>query len=163
MALQIFKINSNTLTATAANITFSNIPSGYTDLLAVMLYRSTAAGANSGGWTINFNGTTTGYTQKSIWSSGTTAGSDAQVAGNGLVSAGNTANTFASIQIYIPNYSNGTNAKSYSIDAVSENNTSATYSSVTAGISTVTAAISTLLIGGNNLDIGSSITLYGIK
>jgi hypothetical protein len=74
-----------------------------------------------------------------------------------------TANIFGNTQLYIPNYTGSTN-KTYSSDAVAENNATLTYSNILAGLWSNTAVISSLSITSEatTFAIGSTISLYGV-
>jgi hypothetical protein len=76
-----------------------------------------------------------------------------------------TANTFSNQEIYIPNYTSS-NYKSYSSDAVTENNATTVAMGMFAMLWSQTAAINQLTIttdSGNNLSQYSTAYLYGVK
>jgi hypothetical protein len=76
-----------------------------------------------------------------------------------------TSNTFANTSLYIPNYAGATN-KSYSMDAVTENNATLAGQTIGAALWSNTAAITSIEIASNfgtNLSQYSSFALYGIK
>jgi hypothetical protein len=61
-----------------------------------------------------------------------------------------TANTFANVEVYIPNYTS-TNQKSVSADAVSEQNATTAYMALTAQLwSNLTTAITSISVAGSN-------------
>ena len=166
MPLQLYKIASNDLTATASTVTFSSIPQGYTDLKIVVSARSTANGGQN--MNLTFNSTTSGYSDKILSGNGSAASSFSSgntSRGGSCVMPGAdfTANTFNSGEIYIPNYT-GSTAKPFSSSSVSENNATLSYLQMQATLWTGTAAISTILIdlSGGSFAIGSTFTLYGI-
>ncbi len=113
------------LNASAASVTFSNIPqSGYTDLKIVYSARSNDS---VNGWNltrVQFNTDTTAanYNYRVLGGFGSTAysGYGTQAVGY-TTAAGRTANTFGNGEIYIPNYL-GSTQKSYSGDSVTEGN-----------------------------------------
>ena len=159
-------IASSTATS-STTVTFSSIPSTYTDLLVKCSGR-TVDGAWSN-WIIRFNGSTSGYTSKTLGGDGTSASSYSNTFTNGawigtLDSAGQTANTFTSADIYIPNY-NSSNYKSISADNTTETNATVAYSALQAGLWSNTAAITSVSIvtDGGNFNTGSTFYLYGIK
>jgi len=81
---------------------------------------------------------------------------------NTIPNATYTANTFASAEIYIPNYTSS-NYKSLSVDFVGENNATTSYQYFTAGLFSNTSAITSLVIDGtDNFVQYSTATLYGI-
>jgi hypothetical protein len=168
MPLQLYKIASNELSTAASTVTFDNIPQGYTDLKIVGSIRNSAADTNTD-TKVNFNSNTSGYSAKRLFGNGSSAGSDTQSPTNGfyfvLTGEGTnwTANTFSNGEIYIPNYAGATN-KSYSGDAVAENNATAASAQLTAGLWSNTAAITsiTLTSGNGNFVQYTTFTLYGI-
>lgn len=162
-------ISSNTLTSSAASVTFSSIPATYTDLVVKYSVRGDIAGTNSLQTGLQLNGVTSGYSQTYMYGNGASAVSSratSQVAIEtvGENSTGNTASTFSSGEIYIPNYQSTTN-KPLSMFIAPENNGTTTYLSAHAGLSSVTSAITsiTLKTNANNFISGSSFYLYGIK
>jgi hypothetical protein len=174
MPLQLYKISSTELTTAAASITFSSIPQGYTDLKIVV---STRTDNNNGGrdyfW-LRFNGDTAGnYTN--TWLAGYDSGSTLSIKYTGSAFGGTftqpdvvaTANTFGNAEAYIPNYTNSSTQKSYSGDAVSENNSASSWmNNLVAGLWTKspTAALTSITVGTQtgNFVANSTFTLYGI-
>jgi hypothetical protein len=149
-----------------ANITFTNIPSsGYTDLVIKGSTRDT--GVNGAiVWTFNGDGTNGNYVAKRVQTQGTAASSDTitrYVAQNGT---NETANTFTSWEMYIPNYAAATN-HTFLIDSVVENNGSTLNnesSSLTAAYWTGGAPINSIGLTTNAAWATSSVvTLYGIS
>jgi hypothetical protein len=154
------------LTQSAASVTFDNLPtSGYTDLKVVMTARYASG---SGFALIDFNNLSTANFSNRVLE-GTGASAISFVSGNtnyagGIVGAGDTANTFSNTEIYIPNYRSST-AKSYSIDAVTENNGTTAYADMVAGLWNNTAAITAIKLSthsGQNFVANSTFSLYGI-
>ena len=122
MAANYVLLNSQQLTSSAASVTFSNIPqSGYTDLKVVASVRSTTTNI----WgNIQVNGSSTGWSLKSLYGDGASASSQSQSANTYtlLVNPSNTtANTFTSAEFYIPNYTSS-NYKSISVEQAEESN-----------------------------------------
>ena len=157
-------ISSNTLTTTAASVTFSSIPATYTDLKVIV-----SARANYGDPGVNlyvqFNSSATGYTSRQIFANGAnrysyTGNYDQQYVND----SGSTANTFSNTEIYIPNYASA-NYKSNSSDSATENNTTTAYLSMAANLWSNTAAISSINLApsGGSFVQYSSFYLYGIK
>jgi hypothetical protein len=149
-----------------ASVTFSSIPSTYTDLVIKTSVRGNRADDTIEGFVLQFNGDTgANYTGRELFGSGTSTGSNTQ-ARAGLVN-GNlaTSNTFSSNEIYIPNYTGSTN-KSASIDGVTETNSATAYQTLDAFLWSNTSAITSIYLGPNNgsgfLQY-SSFYLYGIK
>jgi len=163
-------ISSNVLTTATASVTFSAIPATYTDLVLKVSARSSSGGRNAYFY-VRPNSSTTNGSLTYIDSNGSTASSSRYTAPSdpwgGIISLSlDTANTFGSTEVYIPNYASS-NAKPFSAFSVEENN------SATAGASGInaianlwnnTAAITSLvLIPDGNFVSGSSFYLYGIS
>jgi hypothetical protein len=166
MALQLFKIADVTVATPQANIEFTSIPSGYTDLKLVVSARSTSSNTFEN-YILTFNGSSqTGMSARHLFGTGTASGSATYSSGDGSVfsiPANVTTNTFGSAEIYIPNYTSSNN-KSISIDNVSENNAAAGQQNLQASLWSNTAAITSirLALSGGNYATNSTATLYGI-
>jgi hypothetical protein len=134
-------IEAQTLSSAVSSVTLGSggtIPQTYTDLLVKVSGRTNRADTADDLY-ITFNGINSGYSTRNLQGDGTSATSDTfagittkigrmtQDAGN------NTSNTFGSADIYIPNYASS-NAKSISIDNVQEQNGTAAYSNMIAGL-----------------------------
>jgi len=162
-------ISSNVLTTTAASVTFSAIPSTYTDLvLRISARGSNAAVGTQLGVRYNNNSNTI-YSNTYLTGNGAAASSTNMSANNGDEvdngTSGNssTSNTFGSTEIYIPNYTVSAN-KPISWFTVSENNATTAHITTSASLFGSTAAISSLVINYNtSLLSGSSFYLYGIS
>jgi hypothetical protein len=160
------------LNASAASVTFSNIPqSGYTDLKVVVSAR-TSASVTDVYFNMNFNNDTgANYTMRSLSGSGATASSDTWTSQNNAYvyqAVGNTAtaSTFSNIEIYIPNYTSSAQ-KSFSTDGVAENNTATAnnrWNALQASIWTGTAAINTVSFtpASGSFVQYSTFSLYGL-
>jgi len=160
-------ISSNVLTTAAASITFSAIPSTYTDLVV----RWTGRGTTSGNYTITFNGTGgTSYSHIRMTGSGSAAASGQASSTSfiqyvlSLEDTSYTANTFDSNEIYVPGYATS-NDKPTGGTGTQENNAALSYMNVTAGLFRSASAITSLTIGAQsgNMVADSSFYLYGIK
>jgi len=164
MALQLYKIATVEVgSAGAANITFSSIPSGYTDLKLVASLRGDAAQILL---KVQPNGDTTGLSRRSLYTdtgTGAFSGSASDSFAAFINSSAYTASTFSNMEIYFSNYA-GSTAKSYSVDMVGENNATTTIMGLVAGLDTTTAAISSIVLTPNSGNIvqNSTATLYGI-
>lgn len=149
----------------AASIEFTSIPQTYTDLLVVVSGRSTDASQSASVKLIFNNGT--GNDSRYLQGNAISATSAVFSAFAGFVPAATaTASVFGSMNVYIPNYTGSTN-KSFSVDAVSENNDSSggIFLTLTAGLWQNTAAITSMkfsMIFGSNYAQYSSASLYGI-
>lgn len=170
MPLQLYKIASNDLTTTAASVTFSSIPQGYTDLKVVISARSSYSSGE--GALMRFNGSSSAnYTYKQLYGAGSSAGSygPPSLETYGFVGSmggtNYTASTFDSIDLYIPNYTSSNN-KSFSVDSVAENNSATVnQSDLIAGLWSQTAAITSITFtsyNAANFVANSTFTLYGI-
>jgi hypothetical protein len=178
MASSRILISSQTLGSSAASVTFSSIPSTYTDLCVKWSTRSDNAtiwvnyarlkiNTNSGVSSITYiagNGATaSSFNASAIGSTGfypitNAAGS---VMSN---SAGNTTSTFDNVEIYIPSYTASQN-KPLSTYGVAEQNATTAYIVAGAGLERSTSAITSLTIinDGVNFVTNSTFYLYGIK
>ena len=152
----------------AATIDFSSIPATYTDLCVLFSLRGDRSAIDLETY-VKLNNTTTGYSYRNLYGNptlGTPVGSGngntyPMILANGATA---TASTFANSMLYIPNYA-GSNNKSMSIDAVSENNASSAYTYLVAGLWSNSAAINqiTLTPFSGNFVQYSTAYLYGIK
>ena len=135
--------------AGAASVTFNNIPqSGYTDLVVKFSARGDTTGG--GGVSFRFNGATTGYSERLLYGTGTSALSANTSSQTALVwglsdASGSTANTFSNGELYVPNYTSS-NYKSVAIDSVDENNATAANIYMDAGLWSNTAAITSITV-----------------
>lgn len=164
-------IASNTLTSSAASVTFSSIPSTYTDL--VLRGSSRVSNANTVlDFVVTINGASTSYSDTVIYTSGaSTVVSGRNIWGGAAWymgrNPGSTAssNTFGSFELYLPNYAGSTN-KVGSVISTAENNSTTAWQ-ITGGalLRSNTSAITSLTIDsdGRTFVSGSSFFLYGIK
>jgi hypothetical protein len=156
MAATYTPIASITLGATAASVTFTNIPQTYTDLV---LIAKPADGANLGAYAVTFNSDTgTNYSTTRLYGSGTTASSDRQTSQSNITSTwgGGTYNMYTT---HIMNYANTTTFKT-ALTNISEDR----YVVLMAGLWRNTNAVTTIKIDttGNNYAVNSTFNLYGI-
>ena len=170
MALQLFKIQSIEVASPVTSVTFSSIPQGYTDLIMKFSGRTARGGAYEDSLKIQFNGDTgSNYSSRILQQYNSTASSVAETSVgyatiySALDGASATANTFGNGEMYIPNYTSS-NAKSFSIDAVSETNGTQGSDDMSANLWTGTAAISsiTLFPYFSIFVQDSTFTLYGV-
>ena len=166
MAYTYSKLASTTVGVGGASaITFSNIPQNYTDLV-VKISSRTNNGNAAEALTLTINGTN--GTSRLIYNSAGTVGSatDTVIFGGNSTGAGATASTFSSVEVYIPNYSNGSNNKSISVDYTSENNSTNVTQVLNSGLWSKVTAINTLTFTpyfGSTVQQYSTATLYGIR
>jgi hypothetical protein len=151
----------------ASTFTFSSIPSTYTDLLIKASTRTNRGDDAIDGFNIQFNGDTNGgnYTGLQLFGSGSSVGSNT-AARAGLINGGlATSNSFASNEIYIPNYRGSTN-KTFSADGVTETNATTAYQAINSFLWSNTSAITSILLtmsNGSAFVQYSTFYLYGIK
>jgi hypothetical protein len=150
-----------------SSIDFTSIPATFNDLCLKISCREDST--SQFGFNIKLNTSTASFTSR--WLEGAGSGTPVsypntnnQVAygeGNNL-----TASTFASADIYIPNYA-GSTKKSISSDSVQENNAATAYSALTAILWSNTSAITSLSLTSNAAGTGfaqhSTFYLYGVS
>lgn len=166
-----------TLNSVTANVTFSNIPQGYTDLRVVMSARSTHNSFVALG--VQYNGSSSGQTGRNLGGNGTNAGSFtdqnntftngitfARLTGYYINSTLTTANTFSSVDWHIPNYSGSANKASIVQLATESNHTTTNYATLELGavLWSNTSPITSLTFGlsSASFDAGSTFYLYGL-
>jgi len=164
-------ISSNVLSSSAASVTFSSIPSTYTDLVLRISARCADTGTYAGlKFTLNSD-TASVYSYTVLYGTGSSGLSDrnsalANARAPFSINADNaTANSFGSLEIYIPSYLASQN-KPISTFGASETNATASYMGASANLWRNTAAITSIQISeifGTNLLSGSSFYLYGIS
>ena len=164
-------IASNTVASGgAASVTFSSIANTWTDL--VVKFSARTNNGTAGVWdniSATINSSSSGYSFLMAYTADSTTPTSAKTTGSNFgylyaPRSAATANTFGSGEFYIPNYA-GSNYKSISTDLVVENNGTANFMDLWAGLWSNTAAITSISIdaGGNNFVQYSSFYLYGIK
>jgi hypothetical protein len=151
--------------AGAASVTFSSIPqTGYTDLVIKASVRGNYA-SHSDLITVALNGSTANSTRKSLYGTGTAAGSesstDLRIEYNSGATA--TASAFGNGEMYIPNYTSA-NYKSTSSEGVSETNATTAFMAMTAGLWSNTAAVTSITMtpAGTLFNQYSTFYLYGV-
>ena len=167
MATTFIKIASVTVGGGgAASMAFTSIPATYTDLCIKLSGRSANA-SNFDNPRLTINGSTSTFSRREIYAESGSVGSEA-VSDRliGVVPAASaTSSTFGSLDFYLPNYSGSAN-KSYSVDSVTENNSTTQGMWMLAGLWSTTSAITDITITLNtaaNFVQYSTATLYGIK
>lgn len=151
-----------------SSISFTSIPQTFTDLRLALSARSATSN-----WAdnplVSINTSTSTFSRRSMYAEGGAAGSEVGSTGRliGLVPAAtSTASTFGVFDIYIPNYTNASNFKSFSVDSVGENNSSTSGLWVLSGLWSTAAAVTQISLTLNstaNFVQYSTATLYGIK
>jgi hypothetical protein len=167
----LIPIQTYTLTSATSSVTFSNIPQTYTDLKIVASLRGTSGFATMQLY-MRFNSSTSGYSARQLYGNGSSLTTDALSNSGAAISIVNmntsvsTANVFSSTDIYIPNYSLGSN-KSISAESVTENNsTGEALAGLTAGFLSNNAPITSINFTNQSASdflAGSTFTLYGIS
>jgi len=166
-------IASNVLSSSQASVTFSAIPSTYTDLVLRMSTRTDRLNnTNMISLFLNQdeNSPTTTSSHTRIESNGSAASSarnsnTSAIFGSYTSTANNTTSTFGSQEIYIPSYLVAQN-KPVSIIAFQETNAATPpLTGISAGLWRDTASVSSIYLypQGFNFVAGSSFYLYGIK
>ena len=165
-------ISSNVLGSSAASVTFSSIPSTYTDLVLRISSRQATANTTDE-MVIKYNGiATTTYSSTTLNGQGSTTylfrASNGTYFGDLGVSQGNstTASTFGSIEIYIPNYTVAANIQSSGMSAIENNSATANWVGTTAGLWRNNGPVSSISMtagSSSTFNSGSSFYLYGIK
>jgi len=175
MATTYTLIDKTTLTGTQAAIEFTSIDQSYKDLKLVISGRTTRTGSDIGDEIyVQFgNGTIdTGnnYATLMVEGDGSATRSVVYSSQSKLIYSvvptdDATSNTFSNVEYYIPNYTNTSNSKSVSFDAVMENNATLSYMYLCAGLwSASPVAINRIKITAIGSYVQhSSFYLYGIK
>lgn len=151
----------------AASINFIGIPQTYTDLLIKISPRNTGSGAGDSSFLVEFNGLSSGYTGKTLYSNGSSLSSFNETTPSlyGNVVSSWTANTFGNNEVYIPNYTSSNN-KSFSADGVGENNATRADMFLGALVWSNTSPITSIAIksyAAFTFAQHSTATLYGIR
>ncbi|NBQ85322.1 MAG: hypothetical protein EBU03_04275 [Methylophilaceae bacterium] len=152
-------IATTTLGSAASSYTFSSIPGTYTDLVLVV-YTKNSVQLDSLG--LQFNSDTgSNYSNTGLSGNGSSASSYRQTNQSemniGLISTNDAINI-----IQIMNYSNSTTYKT----AISRANVPAELVRAVVGLWRSTSAITSIKVkdgSGNNMSIGTTMTLYGIQ
>ena len=149
--------------AGASSITFTSIPQTYTDLIVKISGRSTTTDVDM---FFTFNSNTSNYTRRVLRGTGSNASSTNanDNYATTIDGSGETSNTFANLEMYIPNYTSSNN-KSYSIDDAFENNSTTAYQYMLAGLWSNSSAITSLtfyFLSGGTFAQYSTAYLYGI-
>jgi len=151
-------LDTQTLTSTAASVTFSTISGSYTDLVLVI----NAASSSAASCRLRFNGdTATNYSDTRLYGNGTSATSDRLTSRDHINCGDFSTTTIASNQIIsIQNYSNATTYKT----VLTRSNIPASYVFANVSMWRSTSAITSIVVfpSAGNLVAGSTFTLYGI-
>ena len=164
-------ISSNVLSSSAASVTFSAIPSTYTDLVLRISTRTDYSGDYKNPIDITVNGSSTGYSVTSVFGTGTSAGSNrtsnrAYWSRSYSNSALTTSNTFNSLEVYFSSYAGSAYKVSSAFGATEINSATNNIVNAVANLWQDSAAISSITLvdeSAANFVSGSSFYLYGIK
>ena len=167
MAVTYTPIATTTITTAVSSYTFSSIPSTYTDLVLVSNVRSTRAAADDSLYIRLNSDTATNYSYTELKGNGTTASSNRQssisafYAAQNVAAASQASGTFTPVLFNFNNYSNATTYKTI----LTRNSFAGGEVSAEVGLWRSTSAITTIQIycAIGNLDIGTTLTLYGIQ
>ena len=166
MTTSVTAIASVTVSTATASIDFTSISASYTDLLLKVSLRSDRGGGNEAYTSVTFNSATTNQVVRRLEGSGSSAFSSVENNNWSFIIEGahNTANSFTSTDIYIPNYASS-NYKSFSVDSGEETNATTAYLALTGGLWSSSAAITAvkLSITAGSFVQYSTATLFGIK
>ena len=170
MASTYTLISSQVLASSAASVTFSSIPATYTDLVIKTSVRCDTPGVVTAIIYAYLNGNAATYGSTYLTGNGSSASSGRDTSsGSGAAialatGATATTGTFASSDIYIPNYAL-TQQKAFSGFSATETNATAALIRTFADLYTTTTALTSiqLTLGGDNFISGSSFYLYGIS
>ena len=158
---------------TVSSWTKSSIPDTYDHLMLKVSARTDQA-AVIAGMGMKFNGATTNYSETRITASSTTPASSRKTGESILRAWGNAcganalADTFSATTVWIPNYANTANYKSFTSQTSVSNNSNADgnwYLMLGAGLWSDDAALSQIdisLISGDDFVQYSTFTLYGV-
>jgi len=153
----------------SATIDFTSIPSTYTDLVLVTSARTNRTSAQEDSLAISFNGSTANFTVVAMYGDGASAQTSAFTTNGAIRLVAttdiSTASTFGNSSLYIPNYAGSTN-KSFSIDAVTENNGATAWAFLAAGLWSNSAAINQITLTplvGTSIKQYSTAYLYGVS
>lgn len=149
---------------------FTGISSDYTDLKIELSVRTNSTTDTDDPIGIAFNDSTSNFSYRVLTGSGTLAETQASSVNRlriDVPTAASTSSVFCNASIYIPNYTGSTN-KSFSLDAVNENNSTNAYygGMIGAYLWANTAAITSIKFTpteGTSFVQGSTISIYGIK
>lgn len=168
------QIANYTITGSAASsIDIQSIPSTYTDLVVKLSLRHTTAGGEDTPYVRFNNDSGSNYDQVFGSARGSGSGTPAQSSGGTTASwigtlpgAGDTSDSFASIDLFIPNYANTSYYKVHYAESVTEGMAASLYTRVFGSTWKSTSAINRITVAvnsGYSLAVGSSVNIYGIS
>jgi len=154
-------IATQTAGGSTSSVTFSSIPSTYTDLILIENY---SLGSSNSQSVLTLNGTSSTYSVTNLYGNGTSASSTRFTGVGGIGSspgAGDFINTENVLIRHIMNYSNTTTYKT----VIQRKGDAADATWATVGLWQSTSAITSVTCTSalGNYNSGSTFTLYGIK
>jgi len=153
-------IATTTLGSATANITFSSIPSTYTDLKLIVV----AQGSLGNQFAIQFNGSATGYSRTFIYGDGSAAASDRGSATSVRLDYLPTSTNFAFYDIDIFSYAGSANKTLLARSSKDLNGSGEVHAQVSLWANTSAInEIKLFVSSSGNLNSGTTATLYGIK
>ena len=148
-------IATQTLGSNASSVTFSSIPSTYTDL--VLIGNGTSVGNQTA--KLTFNGTSSGYSDTDLFGDGSSAGSLRRTNANAL----NDIVFYTNPTMFIVDIMNYANTNVYKT-TLAKTTIAGAELDIMVGLWQNTAAINSLTLTGSSTNFvsGSTFTLYGI-
>lgn len=167
-----YKLIASTTLSTNGNISFTSIPSTYTDLVIRMTAQGSASGLNNDTFKLTFNASSAAnYKYSSLFGNTTTVSATNSTGQTALVfkqigAAGS--GRYGIAEVYLSNYAASTAYKSMVVDAVAmdaSNTVNLNILAINAGYWNSTSAINQIEIAPStgNFVSGSTFSLYGIK
>jgi len=153
----------------ASNISITNIPQTYQDLMVVISHNTQQSGSSDDYMYMGLSGTTgTNYSVTRMHANGTSLTSDRGTNQDGIYGATRPAwepGLFGSAIYHILNYANTTQYKTFLVRNAAEKQAAAGLTQLSVGTMRTTSAITALFIGGtsNYPGIGTTVTIYGVK
>lgn len=162
------QIASTTLGSNASSVTFSSIPSTYTDLVLVVSAADTAAGGQQISFRLNSNATAI-YSFTTIYGNGTSAASNREVTGAGrtygTINWNTATNTTLGTSVAVANFMNYSNSTTYKT-VLSRSSNTAFGTELDLALCQLTAAVTSIDLysanSGRLFLAGSTFNLYGI-
>ena len=149
-----------------ATMSFTSIPSTYTDLVLFVSARTNRAGDILDELYLTFNSNTSNYSWRRLLGENSASGDSGSSRTVILANASNsTANVLGNATVYIPNYA-GSGNKPYSVDSVMEQNATNAARQLLAGLWSNSAAITQIDLTSStssNFVQYSTAYLYGIS
>jgi len=161
-------IATNTLGSTAASVTFSSIPSTYTDLVLVIVSADSAGAFNQISFRVNGDASTI-YSWTSLYGNGTSAASNRESSGSrtyGTIAWNSAQNTTLGTSMstaHFMNYANTTTNKTILSRSSNSANAVETMVSLYASTSAMSSLVLYSATSARLFAAGSTFTLYGIK